>query len=254
MSVDPYGPDWRSPARPECPECHGTGQLAGFGPCDCDHHLATAGAVRSFERTERGERYGTYATPERHGDGTGRGHRPAMPADLADLGAWLAAQTWSTFAASLAQQWADTGRLSPRQIDAARSMRTKCEARDAERRSQAETRGDQLGTVDLAAVPAGRYAIDTRRYRIEHGTGRWEGWTFVRDGSEYGADERYGTQRPAETYRGKRVDDLAAIVADPYTAAARYGQITGTCGVCGRTLEDPESVARGIGPVCLAKF
>ena len=33
-----------------------------------------------------------------------------------------------------------------------------------------------------------------------------------------------------------------------------FGRSIGRCGVCGRTLSDPESVALGIGPVCLARI
>lgn len=36
--------------------------------------------------------------------------------------------------------------------------------------------------------------------------------------------------------------------------AAKFGHTTGTCLVCARTLTDPESVARGIGPVCASRF
>lgn len=39
---------------------------------------------------------------------------------------------------------------------------------------------------------------------------------------------------------------IALTVAD----AARLGHLHGVCVVCGRSLTDPESVARGIGPVC----
>lgn len=47
---------------------------------------------------------------------------------------------------------------------------------------------------------------------------------------------------------------LLAIETDPEAALAREGQATGTCGCCGRTLTDPVSVARGIGPICIAGF
>lgn len=33
-----------------------------------------------------------------------------------------------------------------------------------------------------------------------------------------------------------------------------FGVDTGMCGICGRTLTNPESVAAGIGPVCASKF
>lgn len=36
--------------------------------------------------------------------------------------------------------------------------------------------------------------------------------------------------------------------------AKKIGKATGTCCVCGRRLDDPESVDAGIGPVCAGKF
>lgn len=38
------------------------------------------------------------------------------------------------------------------------------------------------------------------------------------------------------------------------TEAARLGRLHGACMVCGRTLTDPNSVERGIGPVCAGKL
>ena len=95
----------------------------------------------------------------------------------------------------------------------------------------------------------------TLRVRVRHAQkGSWTGWTFVDDGAEYGSRRNYGRQDPAGKYNGKIQSQLRAIAADPKEAMARYGRETGTCGVCSRPLEDPESVARGIGPVCAKKF
>jgi len=134
-----------------------------------------------------------------------------------------------------------------------------CWRADQNRTETTET-GTPTGTdLDLADVPAGRYADPAGGTRlkimIEHGTrGKWAGWTFVKDAAEYGAGRRYGTQRPNETYRGDIADTLARIAADPYAASAAYGRLTSTCGRCGRPLEDADSVARGIGPICADKF
>lgn len=112
--------------------------------------------------------------------------------------------------------------------------------------------------LDLSQVPSATYAVpggDTRlKVRIEQGTKRWEGWTFVKDGAEYGAGKRYGIQKPGEAYRGDIEDALRAIAADPKAALEAYGKLVGRCGVCSRKLEDEESVARGIGPVCAANL
>jgi hypothetical protein len=113
--------------------------------------------------------------------------------------------------------------------------------------------------LDLSKVPAGRYAVpgsDTRlKVLIDQPTrGRWAGYTFVKDAAVYGQGQRYGVQRPGQAYGGGIVDALRVIAADPYAASAAYGRLTSTCGVCGRHLEDAESVARGIGPVCAGRF
>lgn len=36
--------------------------------------------------------------------------------------------------------------------------------------------------------------------------------------------------------------------------AAEFGALYGICGCCGRDLTDEESIARGIGPICFAKY
>ena len=46
----------------------------------------------------------------------------------------------------------------------------------------------------------------------------------------------------------------ARTLKDPLAAQVAYGKLTGTCGYCGRVLEDEESVERGIGPICAQKY
>lgn len=113
-------------------------------------------------------------------------------------------------------------------------------------------------TIDLSTIPAGNYAVpggDTRlKVEIDRPTkGRWAGFVFVKDAAVYGDGQRYGVQAPGETYKGKIQDALRTIAADPKAASAAYGHLTSTCGRCRRPLEDAESVARGIGPVCAGK-
>jgi hypothetical protein len=47
---------------------------------------------------------------------------------------------------------------------------------------------------------------------------------------------------------------LQAIEADPERAAVLYGKASGNCSICGRDLTDPESIERGIGPICAGKY
>lgn len=101
-----------------------------------------------------------------------------------------------------------------------------------------------------ASVPAGRYAIgegeDLRFYQVDKPTeGRWAGYTFIKIQA---SDDLYPVRD-----RDRRDGILREIAKDPRAASIRYGHELGSCGVCGRTLTDPESIAAGIGPVCAGK-
>ena len=127
--------------------------------------------------------------------------------------------------------------------------------------SQPEEKSSQpVKGLDLTDVPSGYYAVpggDTRlKVRISHGKegSKWEGYTFVTDGAAYGQQQRYGMQRPGQAYKGQIESQLQAIAADPLEASKAYGHLVGRCGRCNTILEDEESVANGIGPICATKF
>lgn len=113
--------------------------------------------------------------------------------------------------------------------------------------------------LDVSTL-SGYYAVpdgDTRlkvRVRQPGKNSKWYGWTFVDDGGAYGNRKTYGRQGPDASYKGDIQTQLIAILADPYEAQIAYGKLTGSCGVCGRILEDEESVAAGIGPICAGKL
>lgn len=47
---------------------------------------------------------------------------------------------------------------------------------------------------------------------------------------------------------------IVSVGRDPLAEAVSHGKRTGHCAICSRKLTDPESVDRGIGPVCATKF
>jgi hypothetical protein len=161
---------------------------------------------------------------------------------------------WNKFAASLLDSIERFGRLSEKQLAAALKMKAK---HDAKREADAEQAKDG---IDLSEIPSGLYAVPNGETRLKIAIRRpgknskWHGWTFVDDGAAYGSRNNYGRQAPGKNYVGKCEDQLAAIAADPKAAAQEYGRLTGTCGMCGRHLEDELSVERGIGPICWSKF
>jgi hypothetical protein len=76
--------------------------------------------------------------------------------------------------------------------------------------------------------------------------GKWVDTVFIH---EQASDDLYPVR---SVDRQARI--LDALLADPAAALARYGQELEQCGICGKTLTDEDSRARGIGPVCMDKM
>jgi hypothetical protein len=117
-------------------------------------------------------------------------------------------------------------------------------------------------------VPDGRYTIiwgdHHKTIRVRH-QGEYDDFkpgqvilshlTGSNNDSDYTSfahvDER-GEVRIWKKYQG--VENLReavkVLLGDPKAASQAYAQESGCCGVCGRTLTTPESLAAGIGPEC----
>ena len=67
-----------------------------------------------------------------------------------------------------------------------------------------------------------------------------------------------GKITPNGHYVGQRNDELLAMLEDANENLLRlaqlYGHETGQCSVCSRTLTDAQSIALGIGPICLSRL
>jgi hypothetical protein len=77
----------------------------------------------------------------------------------------------------------------------------------------------------------------------------WKGWVFVKRvvGPR---EDKIGRQAPGGTYHGQFRGLLTQVLHDPVRSMARYGQMVGECGRCGRRLTDDKSRRDGIGPEC----
>lgn len=209
---------------------------------------------------------------------------PRWRADHGDVIDWIEAHRSSNeFARSLDNALSRFGTLTERQVAAVRRGLqpvqqslplvghlqpphvTAAAPSDAARtyREHAQSAAFTAAHIDLTGLPTGRYAVPGGDSRLkvlvrslvgpEHASDRWAGFVFVSDAAEYGRRRRYGMQRPGKWYVGEIENELRAILANPQGAAVAYGKLTSHCSVCGRPLEDSESIARGIGPVCAAK-
>lgn len=55
-------------------------------------------------------------------------------------------------------------------------------------------------------------------------------------------------------YRPGLIDQLAGASTATVDDMAAWGARTGTCGICGALLTNPESIERGIGPICASRM
>lgn len=162
---------------------------------------------------------------------------------LTELVAWLADQTWSDFAQSLAAYHAKKGLLTPKQEAAARKMHATCLAKAAAKAAPK--------TVVMPDISAGYYAVpaedgvhDLTFYRVDRPTkGHYAGLTFVKH--LVGGDKAWPVKGAAA------VSAVEAVLAVGETAAMKlYADEFGRCGKCNRTLTDAVSRHYGIGPDC----
>jgi hypothetical protein len=148
------------------------------------------------------------------------------------------------------------------------------EQAEAERQNEAARLREALRTTyDLRQLPRPSrdrlhvYGVRTnttgfRIVRMNNGQMRVYGTTQVsrsnyRHFPHYVAVQQAGDEYMryiSDAMRATYSEDLTNVLDDPNSAVERWGRIIGHCGHCGRTLTNPESVARGIGPVCYSRM
>lgn len=189
----------------------------------------------------------------------------------AAIAAWLVAKRDGfEFAASVSAAVCRFGGMTPGQRAAVEKM----VARDAAPRVAPVTAPVDASKI-VAAFNAAR-AAGLRRIKLAIGglvfkaapiTGMNPGAIYVTTTERQARDFRTGEMKDA--YLGK-ISDLtftasrdvvpAEVLAilnvaqDPANAARTSGLSTGICSCCSRTLTDPVSVSRGIGPICEQRF
>lgn len=85
-------------------------------------------------------------------------------------------------------------------------------------------------------------------------TGRNAGALYVTEGETYLGKIVRGVFDCTAACSGATATKVAALIADPMAAIKASGQETGNCAVCGLELTDPDSIAIGIGPICLGRL
>jgi uncharacterized protein DUF6011 len=224
-------------------------------------HLGGGSGMVEINRGRVAEKTGPVETPAR--DTRSEGQVRYMD----NLIAWITEK--DAVAGAAARTWTDgvtgAGKWSRDKVDkfsiSAWIDRLKAKNAELNAAAKAEPR-TEAGPVEVTSVGtlpvkldkngkamALRYAVDiegtTKFYKIK--PGNKPGFYFI---DVQASDEFHPIRN-----RGTKDAIIKAILAAGADACmARYGQLIGSCGRCGRTLTDAESRAIGIGPDCLGKM
>jgi hypothetical protein len=186
-----------------------------------------------------------------------------------EAAAWLvsAAGRGFEFAQSLLEALHKYGHLTEKQAAAAERAAEKAEEREKQWAAERAEREASKPAVDVDVVKG---ALENAKGNgLKYPKIRLAGFIFSLAGAASRNAGAVYVKDAYDTYLGKIVEGrltrsrdcdaqlaeaIAAAAADPEKAAKAYGLQTGVCSCCGRELTNPDSIARGIGPICADKF
>jgi hypothetical protein len=171
---------------------------------------------------------------------------------------WLIDSNTFDFAVSLLASLRKWGKLTDGQLGAVQRILAKKQAQ-AVRHAAAPALS--LEPVEQAFAKAQAAGIKRPKLRLgvftfspAPATGVNAGAVYVKEGEIYLGKVLGGRLFAAAACTVDQESQIVAVGQDPLSAAIAYGKEFGKCSVCARTLSDPESIARGIGPVCADRF
>jgi len=160
----------------------------------------------------------------------------------------------NNFAASLIQNFSRYGSLTPRQISAAINMVNK----PAPVKIDATRIEKLFSDATQSGLKRPKLRLDGIVLSLAASTSLNAGAIYVKGGGNY-ESPYYGkiqngsfvSRLDAPSDLGQKLSELSV---DPMGAVVSFGRLTGACACCGRTLTDPTSIERGVGPICAQKW
>lgn len=252
--------------RERCPKCNGSGRFYGYRGGDCGPCFPCKGQGFTVFKTSTEARAKARDAKQRAKASAADESIAAFVAEFPTLWAWIEANPGFEFALSLRDDVAKFGRLTDNQ----RLAVQRCMEREATREAAKVERVTNAPTLDVGKIEeafaraktAGLsrpfLLLDCFKFTLAPMTGRNAGAVYVKTLADAGS-VYLGKIGAGRFFRsGDCTDDqearIIAACADPAAAAKLYGIRTGNCSCCGRELTNPESIARGIGPICADKF
>ena len=168
------------------------------------------------------------------------------------------------FAAAMKEAITKYGNLTDGQFAAVEKCMARKAAAVAAKAERAEN-APEVNVNKIAESFAAAHAAGLKTPKI-----RLAGFIFSRaPDTGRNAGSIYCKDSDTDTYLGKVTDGkffasrdctkeqevtVLEVASNPEAAAVAYGRRTGQCSCCGRELTVGESIDRGIGPICAAKF
>lgn len=247
-----------------CPRCGGTGSWGNRGRCfKCNgsgrQTFKTAPDVRAKARTsENACKARKFAEQRKDLDAAIETFKVVHP----ELYAWMTEQAERfPFANAMLAALRQYGSLTDGQLAASQRCLDGLKRAQAERAAR-ETTAPEIAVLKIEeafakatkALKKPRLHLDAFTIKHAGANSKNAGALYVTEGEEYLGKIVGGKFLAVRSCGDERQAKVIAAAADPQAATIRYGRLTGCSGCCGRQLVDPESVARGIGPICAARY
>lgn len=271
LSADVPAPVEPTTYREPCPKGCRNGRFISYAGRDCGpcHHCKGRGYVefRTSPEARQAVRERSAARKQSLAEESFGRFKRDNPAE-AD---WIVAEAPRfDFARSMKEAVEKYGELTERQIDAIRRCMAKNAAR-AEAQAQTAAIVGQIDVTNLNAAFDRAKANGAKKASLRAGTvifslapatGTNPGALYVKrtEGNVYLGKITGPTFKPSFSCTPADVQSIQSAAVDPLETALQYARDNkgpnghGICAICGAELTNPESIARGIGPICAGKF
>jgi hypothetical protein len=241
-----------------CPKCGGSGIYSRgrfSGQC-----FTCKGEGKLSFKTSKEERSGKRAQSKSSAIKKADANLQAFKIAEPEVFAWFDGSTFP-FAVAMREAVSKYGYLTERQLSASKSAAGKLEAAKAASAARVtDAKAIDTAKIEAAFATAGS-SLKAPKLRVAGMVISHAKATSANAGALYvKADGLYlGKIMGGKFVRSRDCGDdqeasLLDIANDPKEAAIKYGRVTGCCACCGRPLENAESIARGIGPICAGKW